>query len=90
MCKNKDIIYNLIDNSVKLTKKEATSILKQYSDIEIFEVNFENEPDIVWLLAKIDQKSMKKIENDKIKQLEQTLLNAINGVESRLMKRLIY
>ncbi|UUD36706.1 Baculovirus polyhedron envelope protein, PEP, C terminus [Mycoplasmopsis californica] len=72
MFKNKNALYNLIKDATKLTKKEVMSILKRYSDVDMFQMMFENESNILWLIAKIDQNNMKqKTENDKFKQIDQ-------------------
>ncbi|VEU69580.1 Baculovirus polyhedron envelope protein, PEP, C terminus [Mycoplasmopsis californica] len=72
MSQNKNALYNLIKDATKLTKKEVMSILKRYSDVDMFQMMFENEPNILWLIAKIDQNNMKqKTENDKFKQIDQ-------------------
>ncbi|UUD37192.1 Uncharacterized protein conserved in bacteria with the myosin-like domain [Mycoplasmopsis californica] len=72
MPKNENALYNLIKDATKLTNKEVMSILKRYSDVDMFQMMFENEPNILWLIAKIDQNNMKqKTENDKFKQIDQ-------------------
>ncbi|UUD36689.1 Uncharacterised protein [Mycoplasmopsis californica] len=72
MPKNENALYNLIKDATKLTNKEVMSILKRYSDVDMFQMMFENEPNILWLIARIDQNNMKqKTENDKFKQIDQ-------------------